>query len=74
MIRLPFHRSQELVAVRNFRLDSQTMLSRGDPLPAGLRLFHRMSLYRRRLVGSKNDPWVISQIPVPTAGEKPEAE
>jgi len=77
MIRKLFRRSFELVAVRHVRLDAETRLSPGDPLPERVRLFQRMSLYSRRLVGEKNDPWTLALIPAvaPKAeGEKPEAD
>lgn len=74
MIRQPFRRSMELIAVRPVRLDAETRLAPGDPLPARVRLFHRMNLYQRRLVGAKGDPWTLARIPavapvVETSGE-----
>lgn len=64
MLRQLFSRKMELVVVKHFRLDSETMLKPGDPVPDSIRMFHKMSLYRRRLVGAKDDPWTLRQIPI----------
>lgn len=67
-----FRRTHDLTVVRTFRLDSATLLQPGDKLPDRVRLFHRISLYNRRLVGKSDDAWTLALLAVP--GEKLEAD
>jgi hypothetical protein len=60
--RVFYRRTLNLIATSVVRLDAQTRVLPGDPLPSTVREFHRRSLYMRRLVGDANDPWTKARL------------
>ena len=71
-VRRPFRRGDEMVAIRAFHLDAERRLLPGDPLPEGLKLFQKRSLWKRRLIGAADCAW--AQAAVAARAPQPEPD